>query len=584
MTAVMRAANLALGAAMVLLGLALPFAAFIDTGHAAQTDAFRLIQFHLVLTGAASLLPVLFVRRDIFIAAPVLLVSGVNVWIGFLAVIAAAGEAALLWPLGFAAASAVSLAHLFATDVKADAEVAADSEMEAGLVAPDFGAGPDLSPLRSALVAFGAIVIIIAVTAALMFVGSIYCTLLKAAVVDRKSIDVSVIFENLSGGVANEFLLRTGAIVAAVAVVYGAMFAAEAALRGAARRKYLTGNNDFDRDLSLAEQRYVRDALKVLDDHVTARIYAGGWSRLYAAGAVAVVAALAASPFAAIFGEQFAADALKATRAGGAEPLFYSGPAFVGGAIGALFAGPLLVWAAFQYLGARQPEFGEYLFVVAGWNSANNRPRTLDEFLRPLVRFVRARMLSLVQPFDPEAFLRMAFRENESLIYAATFWACLLTAAGATADVARFRLVDVAGVTFSNYLQFTTKRVALADIDYVEVTCALLAPDDDGDVPLRVGYELVEKGVFNIDLLDRFQREPQIIDRLAELDARLAAVAIPVVRTESVGWADKRRPGYIDSCAEEIAARYDADVAPRLIRLLRAEGAVPAHDLPPPQN
>jgi hypothetical protein len=62
-----------------------------------------------------------------------------------------------------------------------------------------------------------------------------------------------------------------------------------------------------------------------------------------------------------------------------------------------------------------------------------------------------------------------------------------------------------------------------------------------------------------------------ILDRLIPLDARLAELAVLKKKADGVGWARNRRAGYVDACAEEIAARYDADIAARLTRLIRTD-------------
>lgn len=573
MTALLRAATLALGAGLVLLGLALAAIPVIDTGHAPGTDAFRLIQFHCVLTGAAALLPVVWKRRDVFTAAPAMLALGLNAWLGVLAVMA--GDPRLYWSLSLAAASAISLAYLFATDVMADEgspgqDAAAD---EAGLVAPDFGVRPAQSSLGGALLSVGLIILSLAVVSAILFFGGIYCQLLKFALIDRREIELAALAENLSGGGASDFLLRAGATLGVTAVVYGAVFIVEAAISSGRRKRDREAQADFDRDLDRSERLYLRESLQALLRHIDDHEFGPGWRWLYAGGATALIAMMVAGPLAIVFGENFAMAALERDRASGSEALFYSDPFYIGGVIGGFFAGTLSIWSLYQLMGARRPDFGAYLYAMTGWNSLSSGPRSPDQFMTDLVRFVRGRRLDQRAAFDPAAFLGAAFRDHERVVYAATAWALLVTAIGSVADVARFRLVDREGVTFSNYFQVVRKRVALADIDHVKLECALLAPDDDGDIGFRIGYTIVEKGAFQIDLFHRWKKDPEYLNRLLDIDARLKASAVPAMRVESVGWAAKRRPGFIDGCANEIRARYDADLAPRLIRLLRADAA-----------
>jgi len=568
----LRALNVALGAALVLLGVALGFAAFIDTGHSAATDGFRLIQIHCVLTGALSLVPVFWARRDILVVAPVLLLGGVNAWLGFLA--AASGDPRLLWSLAFAASSAVCLGYLFATDVPAaDATPpVVGPDEDAGLVAPDFGASRARSRGRTAVFSVGLIVIVLAAMSAVIFYGGVYCELLRLALIERRAINLAAVFENLAGGAGAEFQFRLVLTLVVTTVAYGLVFLVEAAVSSGAEKRLRDACADFDRDLDRSERLYIRDSLDALLRYLEDREFGRAWPALYAVGVTVLIVLMVAGPFAVAMAEVFAADALEADRANGAEIIFYSGPFYVGGVIGGFFAGTLLIWALFQSAGARQPDFGEYLYARTGWNSLSNGPRSAEQYLIALARFVRARKLDLGAPFEPAAFLIAGFREHAPLVHRAAAWALLFTAFAAWADVARFRLVVEDGVSYSNYLQFTTKRARLADIDHIAVTCALLAPDDEGEVRLRVGYELVKQGVFRIDVLDRFERDTSILDRLAELDARLEALSVPVVKTDAVGWADNRRAGFVDTCREEIAARYDPETAPLLSRLLRAGG------------
>lgn len=568
----LRVVNAALGAALILLGVGLGFATFIDTGHSAATDSFRLIQIHCVLTGALSFVPVFWARRDILVVAPVLLLGGVNAWLGFLA--ATSGDPRLLWSLAFAASSAVCLGYLFATDVPAADETppGAGPDDDAGLVAPDFGASHARSRGRAGLFSVGLIVIILAAMSAVIFFGGVYCELLRLALIERRAISLRAAFETLIGGAGADFLFRLVIALVATTVAYGLVFLVEAAVSSGAEKRLRDASADFDRDLSSSERLYLRDSLDALLRYLEGREFGRAWPALYAVGATALIAMMVAGPFAVAVAEGVAMDALAADRANGAGIIFYSNPFYVGGVSGGFFAGTLLIWALFQSAGARRPEFGEYLYARTGWNSLSNGPRSAEQYLTALARFVRAHRLDPGAPFEPAAFLVSGFREHAPLVHRAAAWSLLFTACAAFADVARFRLVDEDGVSYSNYLQFTTKRIAHADIDHIAVTCALLAPDDDGDSHLRVGYELVEQGVFRIDVLDRFERDASALGRLAELDARLMALSIPVVKTDFVGWADKRRAGFVDTCREEIAARYDPEIAIPLIRLLRVGG------------
>lgn len=571
--AVLRSINLALGAAMILLGFALPFASFIDTGHAPETDAFRLIQFHCALTGAVSLLPRFWARRDILIVAPVLMVGGVNAWLGVLA--ATAGDPQVLWSLALAASSAACLGYLFATDVATaeDTPPGAAPDADADLVAPDFGVGRTNSRGAAAAIEVALIVLYLAAVPVVYLFGWLYCELLKLALIERSAVNLSGVFENVAGGAGADFLLRMVVTAAVAAVVYGIVFLVEAIITSGAEKRLRDASADFGRDLSRAERIYLRDALEALDRHLEQRKFGRAWPALYVVGVTILIAMMIAGPFAVVLVEDLIMDVLATDRAMGAEIIFYSDPFYIGGVVGGFFAGTLMIWSLFQRAGARRPAFGEYLYARTGWNSLRNTPRSPAQFLIDLVRFVRSHRLKPDAPFEPATFLAAAFREHERTVYRATAWAFLLTALAVGADVARFRLVDEDGVTYSNYFQFARKRVALADIDHVELKCALQAPDDDGDVGFLISYTIVEQDAFRVDLLHRWNNDPAFLDRLLGFDDRLKAAGVPAMRVESIGWGSKRRPGFIDDCANEIRARHDADLAPRLIRLLGADTA-----------
>jgi hypothetical protein len=286
-----------------------------------------------------------------------------------------------------------------------------------------------------------------------------------------------------------------------------------------------------------------------------------------------VCASFAGAPLAIMGAERLAASFLESVRAG--DPIHLSAPLMAGGFIGGFFLGPLSVWALYQFLGARFGDFGEYLYAAAGWNSLNNRARTNEEMLLPLVRFVRAKTLDLRRRFDPEDFIHMAFRESEGLVYKSTLAACLFTIVAAAADIAYYQRVDDRGVSYAPYLTFTSKRVDLADLDRVELECALFGPDDEGEIGLRLAYALVEDSAFRINLLDGPPFDAGDLANLERLDAALGAAGRPIIRAERSGWRLFARKGFIDTCAQEITARYEPEIAARLIRLLRADAPAP---------
>jgi hypothetical protein len=570
--AILHALNRIGGTLLVLAGLLLAEIPWIAVNQPEHSDGFRLIQFHIVLTGALSIIAASTARRDAIISSPSLLMLGVNGWLGFLAL--ASNDAQLYWPAALFVVSAVNFGYLLATDVKAEPEEAAAEnagDADDGLIPANFGVARDGGRLRGGLQSLGAIGLTVGLTFALLFFGGIYVLLLKAAIFDGDAISFARVMENLAHGAGGEAMAKAVITVVVLVIVYGGIFIIEAIVAALLKNKAAGSALDPDRDLTRAERAFAQDALGSLATYLDARRYKSSWRALYVVGVVGVIASFLAVPAAMMWAETVIFAALEPARAAGADPIFYSEPFWLGSMVGGFFAGALLFWSLYQVLGARHPEFGEYLFAKAGWNSMNNRPREPIELLQALVRHIRAKRIDIDDKFDPAAFLYSAFREPASIIYKATILSVVAAAALMAADVARYQLVDDESVAYSEYFRFASKRVEFADLDRVELRCMLFEPDDDGNVNLGVDYLLVEDGAFRIDLFVGSEEEPERLERLEALDAKLVSQGVEFARAESAGFLQGGKSSFISSCAQEIEARYSPQIAPRLIRLIRAD-------------
>jgi len=561
------------GASLVAAGLFLSQVPWIDIAQAPGSDAFGLIQFHFILTGAFSLWSALAKKRGSILASFSLLLLGANGWLAFLAIVAR--DPSLIWPMIFIGASGINYLYLLAADLKAQDEPAgieaAVPDADADLVSPQFGVVTAGSAFGGIAPRVAAIVFVIAAMFAIIFFGTIYLQLLKAAIFDRNDISFDVVIENIRNGAADLALLKFGATAIVIAVLYGAIFSIEALIRISHKKKLETAGADFNRDLDRTERVFIRDAMNSLLGFLGEHAFDPKWGRLYGVGAVGVIASFLVTPLALIAIEEVADAALKSQRIVGGDPILYSGPLYVGAAIGGFLAGSGLFWSLYQYLGARHPEFGAHLFSQQGWNSLENRPRTSDELLLVLVRHVRNGRVKVNERFDPFAFLVSAFREHESVIYKMTTWFVAAAIGFTAADIARFMVVDAEGVHYSKYLQFASRRVAFADIDRVELRCRLFEPDDHGNVNLGVDYILVKDGEFKIDLFDTQTELEARLAPVEKIDEAIAAARVPINVAPTAGLLQGKKAPFSPNCAGEVAARYDPETAARLIRLMRVE-------------
>ncbi len=566
LTGVLRAANLALGAGLVLLGLALAAIPVIDTGHAPDTDAFRLIQFHFVLTGAAALLSA--AGRGPALTTVLLLLGAANLAVGWMA-----AEQALYWPLLLGASSALAFVSPNVGEDAALAEMLRLAEAPLNDLPPtDYGMSSGAEDTNAGLAAIVNLAVISALGAAVTFFGGAYVDLLIAAIALREPIDIAEALRHLDEGAVAGIMAQLrgeliGLIVAGAVIGAGGVFWSQML-----RERIEAVAPDFDRALSPAERNYIRDAY----DALAARFgEAPASARRFQVQTAVFVAVAMTAIFAVLFlgfaAERAIGGQLAAARIGEGDPVAYDSALTVGAAMSSFALLPALA-ALLQFAGGRFPSFGRQLFA-AGWITNLGLARAAGALTFEAARQVRRRMLDVAAAFDIDAFLDIAFREYASLVYKTAAAFAAAAAFLVAADLAYFRIADETGVRYSNYGRFVEQRATLAELDRVELGC--IAPDaGERFSRVRLSYVLVKDGAFRFDIFPDYGIADRI-DRFESFDRALADAGVPVMRAVRADLLSSR-PGYSDSCAEAIAARYDADIAPRLIRLMRADGAVAA--------
>lgn len=578
MRALLQFVNFLIGGGLIGIGLLLADQPWIEIAQASGTDAFGLIQFHFLLCGAVSLIGATPKKPAIIVYSVSLLFIIGNAVLAWHAV--AARDEALLWPAGFLVAGIVNYAWLMVAERASSVERESETETASLQTAPEMGdetlVPPDYAaPSANAYFAgAGRNIFLLALRLILMlgllYFGAIYLELLRLAIFEQATINLSAVFGRVFGDPAKSGIYKLAIYLVVPLVVYGFVFAIEAAVNIFAVKRNEASAPDLRRDLSREERVFLRDALEQLFDYLDGKSYPVKLRATYIAGVVGVITSFIAVPFGVVMIEDVAAKALEPSRGGG-ETVYYFGALYFGGAIAGFFAGAFLFWSLYQAMGARNPALAEYLFAEAGWNSAAGQARSPEDMLWVLARHVRRRLIDIKAPFDPAAFIYAAFREREGIIYKAAIYSTVATVVLGVADVARFERVDENGVSFSRYLRFTTERVAVAEIDRVDLMCWLSEPDDDGEVNLILRYNIVEAGAFDFDILPDLKNFEERLSVLEKLDANIEAAGVSVVVAPDAGWLQGDRDPFIPTCADEIRARHEPEIAERLVRLMRAE-------------
>lgn len=580
---VLRRLNFLIGAAMIVAGLLLAQIPWIHIAQPPASDAFHLIQFHFVLTGLVSIWATVEAERAGALISASLLLLGVNAWFVFLGL--RSGDVHNYWPLALAAASSFNFCYLLATDqpsgssiqsAGSNEEKPAANEEDQGLVVPGYGAVKNGAYLKLASIKLAILALSTAFMLFFIFIGSLYIRLLNAVIGKGAEIDLGWLLKYLLSDSGKENLTILGFYVLVVVVIFGSVFVMEAISDTIWRREKRAKAPDIDRELSREERNYIRDSFAQLVAYLKGRKYGGNVRGAYVFGATLAMAGFFLLPVAVVIAEWLINGKLEILRAGDTPLIYYSGVVYFGGVAFSALAGGTVVWSLFQWLGARWPELGEYMFARAGWNSMNNRPRTSEELLCVLVRHVRAHMLRIEEAFGPREFLSAAFGERASFIYKATIILSLLTMFFTAADLAHFKLVDENGVSYSKYFRVGSHHVAFEQIDRVELRCNLFRPDKDtGAANLGVSYILVKEGEFRIDLLSNETIQTKLPE-IRSLDARLAAANVSFLRSATAGFLQGDRASFVPNCAEEIRKRYSPDTAKKLERLLRVGEKLPS--------
>lgn len=566
MIGVLAALNGALGAALIAAGLMLGELSYPDIAQTEGGDAFRLIQFHLCLTGFASLLALRFAGAQRGAALILFMIFGVNILLAL--------ELFGRWAPSFYWVAALPASGLFgwaywilaerkgmAAADEAVATVPAEAGDEEILVPADFG---EIAAPHGLTRALFFLPIVASAGLAATFALLMYLELLTVVIFDG----VDIAFERLAGALAGVILDNAWLIAINVAVIGGALVI-QTLLGAAAARSDAGAVADANRPLSMAERGFIPHYIDELTAYIEKRAFGLVPRAILFAWFGVFIVLMIGAPLLTIIAEDLVAARLFSIRAQGATVIHYGGPFLIGGAVSAAAFGIAASWAFVQYLGGRFPNIAAYFYVHGNWNTLRAAGRTFMDYGKDLARFIRLRTVDIASGIDFERFLWLGFRAREGMVYKILAFLAPLPVAAFALDVGKYEMVHENGVRYSSYFDFSSKETAFSDLDRVELRCFRFEPDDDGNAGLGLGYVLVKNGAFRIDLLDR-EIDHGWLEILADLDRRLRDAGVEKAPASRAGWLFGRKSGFLPSCAEEIGKDYPPEIAARLKALMNA--------------
>ncbi|MEE2690713.1 MAG: hypothetical protein VX640_04135 [Pseudomonadota bacterium] len=565
MIGLLAALNGALGAVLIAAGLLLgelPYPAIVQ---AEGGDAFRLVQFHLCLTGFTLLLALRFAGAQ---RAAALTIFSVNMLLAL--ELFGRWEPSFYWVAALPASSLLGCSYWILVERKAMAgsgEESVSSPIESGdeetLVPEDFGAiEPSLGLTRSYFL-FAVILTagIVASSAMLMYLG-----LLNAVIFDG----VEIAFERLASGLAGVITANAWLIATNVIVLGGAMII-RAFLSAVAARSDVGAVADANRPLSMAERRFIPEYVDGLTAYIEKRAFGLVPRAVLLVWFGLLIVLMSGALVLTMIVEDLVGARLFSVRAQGAAVIHYGGPFLIGGAASAAALGAAASWAFVQYLGGRFPKIAAYFYVHGNWNTFKPSGRTSMDYAKDLARLIRLRMIDVGSGIGFERFLWLGFRAREAMVYKILAFLILLLFAAFALDVGKYELVHENGVRYSKYFDFSSKEAAFSDLDRVELRCFRSEPDGDGSGALTLEYILVKDGAFRIDLLDK-EIDGRRLEKLEDLDRILRSATVEKAHASRAGWLFGRKSGFLSTCAEEIDKDYPPETAARLKTLLDAGG------------
>jgi disulfide bond formation protein DsbB len=556
-----------------LVGFALIIAAFfieeiplIHVEQSPSSDAFRLVQFHLLLSGVVSLLVARSSQNSQIGTSSLLMLVFVNLWIGGAAIFAK--DPKVLWVLVFPVSSIINFVQLLAQDSptwaneKTDAGEPEVDSGEADLISEKFAmvkAPRSGALLRTVLWMTIILPLMIIIPVILLVYGNI----LKRVIVEGGNLDFSRI-----GPALQAMGQKLAPIILILVIVYSLVFIVQFIFQRIAAQGGEAENSDVNRNLSDQEQSYIQRSLDALENYISNKEF-GVFPRFaLVIFYILPVGLLILFPAASVLLEVESFKWLLEKRAGGFEIIAKAGPAFAGTILPMASFGVGIGWASIQYMGAKSQILAEYLHAKAGWNSLNSRERTIGEYALILGRFVRLRRYEIDKPFDPAQFLYATFREFEGLVYKTT---AVLGGAAiffTVADIGWYQLLQPQGVRYSSYLSLDSKVAPLSALDRVELRCFRFGEEGDEEAKLGLGYRLIKKGEFSMEVLLHEDKTPDYLDQLEALDADIRAAGVSMVRAKRAGIWWPGKSGFKADCKQDVDQEFDTGIAVRLNRLL----------------
>ncbi len=364
-----------------------------------------------------------------------------------------------------------------------------------------------------------------------------------------------------------EFILIIAPSVIAITVVLGSLYIGLGVWAAGRHALAMRKNPEFDRMLSQKELDYIEDSRAKTKTYLEAQKYPTGFSTAhYLGGFFGMFLSIGAISAPAYIIAKTFGDAAYFTRTSGDIVYDYQGHGW-GGAIFGVIAGLAVFTALFQWLGTRYPEFGVYI-LRQNKNSSVTDPLEKDNFAEKISHFIRTEQLKPYVAFDPKSFLIMIARQYERAIYATALIFLGLTVVFTYLDIRSYRILGEHGIQYSPYFSLRTQHVPYTDIETIQLSCYTY--QEDSRTRLSLAYTLDLPTGKKIGLFDS-NISQQELDIALQIDGELDPAHIRFERQESHGLPFAKKSSFQDNCETLVRAKYKAEKAAHLIKLLRLQ-------------
>lgn len=564
-----KAVNALAGMTCVFVGVLLPQVELIHISQSPGEGAYLLIQAHWIAIGGVSLLVSRSSEVNQLWVALLVTWGLLNGWLGAEALLH--GEPAFFWVLIFPAVALLNFLQASSpgdsgADESHKAEDAQAHDHELNIPA-DFYELKSSSPATAVMgVLQIALVAVIQITVMVLFF--FYGALMVRVLLESASVDLLKIPSTLW-----DVFLKILYIPTIIAAVYSVVFLIQIVIEKMALTGGESASGDANRALSHQERTFIEQNLQKIKAYIEEIEFPSFYAWSYWPSAIGCIAMFLAFPASILWIESEFFNAVKVSSIPEANVISALGPALVGGAVFGFLFGAAVYWGGYHWLGVRYPGYGEYLHIRRGWNSMSAEPRAFAAYAKIFTRFVRKRRYDVEQVIEPSQFIRDAYAEFSGLIYKSTVVLGLATVLFTYLDVNWRRIDHLAGLHYSPYLDFRSHDLSLDDAVKVELRCFLYEEDDDGERAPGVGYDLLYSNGMRGYLLQG-KINPELLSKIETIDERLRGRGIPFVHAKRAGLVILRGlDGYWPDCAETVIPKLEADVRPRVAKLIRADFA-----------